>query len=150
MAKDVSGSVTHPSKSVSIVHIRELDEPFLITRHMAVSLCDAVLRHELEPDHLEQIGFTIVGSDHFEWEEDDLIGRIFHDWACPQINFTLTLDNVARFRRWLSNEEPYPQRPPGAASEGLSDLICVTEKRKTRYPKLSAMIDRLKYRVRPK
>lgn len=144
LAKDVSGSVVHLSSRLSHVHIRDLDQSFRVTRPMAVSLCDAVLSSELQPALLEPIGFALIASDHFEWEEDDLVGEVFHDWAAPQINYPLTLDNVTRFRRWLLNEEPYPPRGPANDRERC---MLVTEKKSTRTPKVSAFVDRVKEKI---
>jgi hypothetical protein len=149
LASNVAGSVTHPAKKVSVVHVRDLDKPFFITRQMAVLLCDAVLEGDVSPALLEPIGFTIVTSDRFEWEEDDLVGKVFHDWACPQINYELTMENVTRFKRWLLNEEPYPEKPASSETE-VGNLIGIKHRKSTKYPKLSAATGRTRYKIKPR
>lgn len=111
LAASVRGSVSHPSENVSLVHIDDMRGEFTVTREMAVKLCDSVLIGGLPACDLETIGFALMASDHFGWDEDDLLANVIGDWSCPEINYPLTLDNIARFRQWLLEVEPYPEKP---------------------------------------
>lgn len=87
--------------------IVDMNETFTVTRSMLISLCDSVVAGDLSPKLLEPIGFALVASDKFEWD-DDIIAGVVHDWSAPEINFPLTLEAVADFRNWLLGIGPFP------------------------------------------
>jgi hypothetical protein len=140
LARDVKGS-TSISGIVSKVSIEDMAETFTVSSAMAVRLCDAVLNGELPADDLEAIGFALVASDRFEWDgdEDEVLADVIGDWSAPEINYPLTIDNVKKFRSWLTREEPYPSKPPLAAGDG--EIISFTEKKASR-----SLLSRLKRR----
>jgi hypothetical protein len=114
-AAELSGDLAGSEEIVDGEHrkvlVHDMDEPFAVTRAMAVELCESVLRQELEPDALRLIGFTLITSDRFAWDEDDdLLGEILWDWSCPEVNFALSLENVRRFKSWLEGVLPYPEK----------------------------------------
>jgi hypothetical protein len=99
LSNDVRGSIKYVSKIETKIKIEDMATPFLVTREMAVALCDAVLRGELPPEELKTIGFALVASDNFYWDEtDDEPAETFYDWSAPKINFALTYNNVRMFR----------------------------------------------------
>src|SRR6266850_231968 len=73
-----------------------LDGPSM-TRHPIV---DMVGDFEVRPHHL---GFCLVASDAFHWNGDSpeggRVAEVAHDWASPEINYPLTVSNVAAWRR---------------------------------------------------
>jgi hypothetical protein len=85
---------------------------------MLVSLCDAVLSRKLPALELSTIGFALEASERFVWDGEDLIGWIIDDWACPEINYPLTLENVQRFKSWLLELEHTTRNSPQAFIEG--------------------------------
>jgi len=86
----------------TVTAIEDMKDPFLVTRGMAVALCDAVLGGSLPSVALETIGFALVASDNFYWdEEDNALAETLYDWSCPAINYPLTLENVAMFKSRL-------------------------------------------------
>ncbi len=102
LARDVAGSRRQVSEIEFVTHVANMEEPFLVTRAMATALCDAVLQGEMPPEALETIGFALITSDAFFWDDgDDEPSETFHDWACPQINYPLTLENIRMFRNRL-------------------------------------------------
>jgi hypothetical protein len=113
LARDLKGAVKQLSKTESVVRIEAMDSEFRVTRPMLVALCDAVLTGAVPAEELATVGFALESSDNFEWDgdEDELLADIIADWSCPEINFPLTSENVARCRRWLTGAEDYPQRP---------------------------------------
>jgi len=136
LARDLKGSEQQVSDIESIVEIEDMQEEFVVTRDMAVGLCDAVLSEQLEPSALATIGFALIASDRFSWDgEDDILGEIIADWSCPEINFTLNMDNIRQFRAWLMAQEPYPVRPSAAAGspkdgrDFSARLVCVRRKK---------------------
>jgi hypothetical protein len=127
LARDLKGSEQRVSDIQSIVEIEDMQEEFVVTRGMAVALCDAVLSEQLEPSALATIGFALMASDKFSWDGEDVLGEIIADWSCPEINFTLNMENVRQFRAWLIEQEPYPVRPSVAA--GSPKIISVRRKK---------------------
>jgi len=117
------------------VAIEDMGTEFSVTRPMLVSLTDAVLAGALPPDALATIGFALEASDKFVWDgdSDELVASVIADWSCPEINYPLTLENVAKFRAWLTGGEPYPERPSTATKDG-GRLVSVREKSPTKLP----------------
>lgn len=115
------------------VYIRDMDTDFELTPEMAVSLCDAVLAGELQPDHLKTIAFALMVSDHFTWDGDaqPVLAETIEDWAAPEINYRLTPENMARFKRWLLRIESPPEKrePPSDARREAVRLVLQTEKK---------------------
>ncbi|MDQ3816766.1 MAG: hypothetical protein M3362_03615, partial [Acidobacteriota bacterium] len=77
-----------------------------------VKLCDAVLSGKLNAERLELIGYCLVASDHFFWEEDsrsgELVAETAYDWSSPEINYPLTFENIEKFReRLITGEETF-------------------------------------------
>jgi hypothetical protein len=135
LAKDVAGSTERLSPTVSRTAIEDMGAEFTVTRPMLVSLTDAVLAGSLPPDALATIGFALEASDKFVWDgdSDQLFASVIADWSCPEVNYPLTLENVARFRAWLTGGEPYPERPTIAIKDG-GRLVSVRDKRPTKRP----------------
>ena len=146
LAKDVAGSAKEVTDLESIpnldipgskvgkyvsVEIEDMEEEFVVTRSMLLSLCDAVLSASLPTDALATIGFALEASDKFGWDADvdELVANVIADWSCPEVNYPLTIENMKRFRAWLTGAEPYPSKPTGMATrEGRT--VSVTEKKR--------------------
>ena len=130
LARDVAGSISKKSPKLSVVSIEDMDGEFTVTAPMLVRLCDVVLGGELEPEALHSIGFALIASDAFCWDsdEDDVLAEVIADWSCPEVNLPLTIENVKRFRAWLTRCEPYPSKPP---FRGGGNIISVTEKKRS-------------------
>lgn len=131
LSQDLAGSTKKVSALVSHVSIEDMDESLNVTRSMLISLCDAVLAGSLPPGELRTIGFALEVSDKFEWDggADELVANVIADWACPEINYALTIENVRRFRSWLTGNEPYPAKLASKVDkDGKGKIISVTEK----------------------
>ncbi len=99
LADDVHGSTKRVSEIQTTTQIEDMASPFLVTRKMAIALCDAVLSGELSPQELKTVGFALLASDNFYWDEaDDEPAELFYDGSAPEINFSLTYENVRMFR----------------------------------------------------
>jgi hypothetical protein len=127
LARDVKGSTKQLTPIESVVEIEDMQGEFAITRPMLVSLCDAVLSGHFPPHELSAIGFTLLASDSFAWD-DDLMSEVINDWSCPEINYALTLANVIRFRNWLLGSEPYPSKPRPEEPQKKGRVISMTKK----------------------
>lgn len=119
LATDLAGAEERVSNIESLIKIKDMQSELVVTREMALRLCDAVLGNELPPTALATLGFALLASDYFVWDGDDVLGEIIADWSCPEVNYALNLENVRRCRAWLAGEEAYPGRsnavpPPGS------------------------------------
>jgi hypothetical protein len=132
LAQDVAGSIETISSISSRISIEDMGSEFSVTRPMLVSLTDAVLAGTLPPDSLGTIGFALQTSDKFVWDgdSDELVANVISDWSCPEINYPLTRQNIAKFRAWLTGAEPYPARPRGTAGD-CGRLVSIREKKPT-------------------
>jgi hypothetical protein len=130
LARDVADSTSQKSPKVSVTSIEDMDGGFTVAAPMLVRLCDAVLSKELEPEALHTIGFALMASDAFCWDadEDDVLAQVIADWSCPEVNYPLAIENVKRFRAWLTRSEPYPSKSPSGAG---GKVISVTEKKRS-------------------
>lgn len=108
LAGDLNGSETHVTDTASTVEIEDMPEDFVVSREMALRLCDAVIDGELSPDSLSSVGFALMASDKFVWDGEDVLGDVIADWAAPEINYDLNIENVRKFRSWLQGTEGYP------------------------------------------
>jgi hypothetical protein len=113
LALDIAGSTKKTNPITSVISVEDMDEDFTVTTDMAVALCDAVLRGDLPADGLHTIGFALMASDRFQWDgdKDEVLANVIADWSCPEINYPLTVENVQRFRAWLTRVEPFPAKP---------------------------------------
>jgi hypothetical protein len=118
LAVDVRGS-TEITGIVYVQRIVDMEDEFRVHRPHLLKLCDAVIAGEFPSDLLAEIGFALMASDKFVWDSDDdeLVAAVIADWASPEVNFPLTLENIKRFRGWLLHEESYPRKPELKATE---------------------------------
>jgi hypothetical protein len=128
LAQDVVGSIKKASSKGSTVSVENMDRDLKVTTEMARRLCDAVLSGELPADDLHTIGFALQASEKFYWDgdEDEVLAEVLADWSCPEVNYPLTVENVRRFKNWLTRAEPYPAKPPIARTRGR--IISVIKK----------------------
>jgi len=129
LASDLAGSRKQLDRVESEIAIQDMETEFEVSRSMLVSLCDAVLSGSLQASDLATIGFALQASDKFVWDgdRDDTLANVIADWSCPEVNYPLTLENIGRFRAWLSDAEPYPTRPSRETQLG-ERVISITRK----------------------
>jgi len=112
LESDLAGSREKVSEIEYRLHIVDMDSDFEVKRDHLLKLCDAVLHGELEAESLRIIGDALMMSDHFTWDGDreEVISEVTFCWSAPEINYPLTNESVAMFRRWLLGEESLPKR----------------------------------------
>ena|ERR1051325_1128794 len=103
--EDLAGSVVQTSLDVLTHYVNPMDSDFRVEPAHLVRLCDAVLSGKLNAEHLELIGYCLVASDHFFWDDEsksgELVAETAYDWSSPEINYPLTVGNVEKFRKRL-------------------------------------------------
>jgi hypothetical protein len=128
---DIRNSVRQLDPVVSEIQIEDMEGSFRVNRAHLIALCDAVADGSLEPDSLMPIGFALEASDTFEWD-DDVMGELIADWSCPEINYPLNTTTVEQFKRWLTGEESYAERPALSSQQRRGRLISERRKRSNR------------------
>jgi hypothetical protein len=112
LSEDLEGSVVQTSHDVITHYVDPMDTDFTLEPAYLVKLCDAVLSGKLSAEHLELIGYCLVASDHFFWDEEsksgELVAETAYDWSSPEINYPLTVGNIEKFReRLLTGEDAF-------------------------------------------
>ena len=112
LKEDLEGSVVQTSFDVITHYVNPMDADFKVEPAHLVKLCDAVLAGKLDAAHLELIGYCLVASERFFWDEDDergeLVAETAYDWSSPEINYPLTLRIVGKFReRLITGANPF-------------------------------------------
>jgi hypothetical protein len=118
LALEVRNSEREVDPITTAVTVSEMKSEFAITRTMALQLCDAVSNGTLRGEVLRTVAFVIISSDHLTWGEDEVLGEIIWDWSCPEVNYPLTPENMARCRKWLTGTESYPSKTASIETEG--------------------------------
>lgn len=129
LASEVRNSECNVDPITTEVTVSDMESEFTITRTMALRLCDAVSNESLEGKILRTVAFVIISSDHLSWGDDDLLGEIISDWSCPEVNYPLTRDNIARCRKWLEGSESYPSEATSVISQSGALVSLLVRKR---------------------
>jgi len=87
----------------------DLSADFIVTPDHLISLCDAVIREDIRPCHLEVIATVLVRSERFIWDPTtragSLVSRVIYAWEAPEINYVLSPGSVRKFARLLKTGE---------------------------------------------
>ena len=107
LSRDLEDAINMKGPDEAEVTIVRLgDGDFQVTIEQLLAVCDAVATGVLEPWKLEAIGFSLVASDYFQYDRDDpegnRVAEVVRLWAAPQVNYRLTLENVAKARHLLA------------------------------------------------
>jgi hypothetical protein len=105
LREDLVGTVEELGKQMHRHHVVPVEGEFQVSGAQLVRLCDAVLTGHLDPSQLTSIGFCMIVSDYFHWDDETRdgfwVGETLHEWGSPEINYPLTQDNVRLFRERL-------------------------------------------------
>ncbi len=110
---DLLDTVEELGKRMSHHHVVPAEGEFGVTASQLIRVCDAVLAGPLQPSQLQSLGFCMIASDYFYWDDDTSggarVAETLHDWAAPEINYPLTLETVRLFReRLLTGRDVFP------------------------------------------
>ena len=109
LANDLKGSLVRETNDVTKHPIENMDGAFEVLPSHLIKVCDSVLDGSIAPELLESIGFCLLASDAFQWDngraDGAVVADVAIDWSDPTINHPLTLPNVAKWRRKLSGEQ---------------------------------------------
>jgi hypothetical protein len=104
LAADLKGSqikTGYDTTSVNIEDIKEEGE-FNITKEHLIRLCNDALNGNLSFEDLNTIAFAVFASEFFcNDENDEIVDRVLFDWDNPEIGFSLTEDNMKKWKQLL-------------------------------------------------
>jgi len=105
--KDVEGSETKTGHDVSAIQIDQFNsiDQFEVRSKNLLKLCNDTITGILKFKHLTTIGCALEFSDYFTWNSDTadgrIVGTVIFDWANPDINFPLTIQNMMLWKEYL-------------------------------------------------
>ena len=105
--EDVTGSKVKTGNDTSALNIQiiEANEEFSIALDHILKLCVDAIKGEISIENLSTIAFALIGSDYFEWNESDGIGKrisnVVFEWDNPEINFPITKENLKLWKEYL-------------------------------------------------
>jgi len=105
--KDIEGSETktgHDLFTIKIDQINNIDK-FEVSSKNLLRLCDDSIKGILKFKHLTTIGRALEFSEYFTWNNDTtdgrIVGTVVFDWANPEINFPLNMQNMMLWKEYL-------------------------------------------------
>jgi hypothetical protein len=108
LSSDVDGTVINSSHKVFEIHINQLPEydGYLIKNEHLLKLCHDTISGNLKVTHLETIADSLEFSEYFYWNENDtVVGETIFEWANPEINYPLTVENLKKWKLYLDTGE---------------------------------------------
>jgi hypothetical protein len=95
----IGSSVRKGPKEIS-QEIVDMDEDFLVKPRHIIRLLHDILNEKIDSSYLEVISFALMRSDHFSWDyedkQNDVMADLFHEWASPEMNYDLSLENIKK------------------------------------------------------
>ncbi len=105
LARDLRGSIIRTGNHV-VVDVTRMTGEFTVEPAHLIRVCEAVLAGHIAPELLAAIGFALQTSDVFSWDgstcEGERIAETTADWSAPEINFPLTMQNIAAWKTYLA------------------------------------------------
>lgn len=107
LAIDLIGSQKKTSFDTNSVYVTQIksDSEFVITKAHLLKLCNDVLNGKLKILDINTIAFALITSEFFTRNEDDedssVIENVIFDWDNPEIGYSLTLDNMKKWKQYL-------------------------------------------------
>lgn len=110
LAADLKGSQKQTGYDTTSVSIESLQEgEFQITKEHLIRLCDDTVSGKLQLNDLNTIGFGLMASDFFYWDNDTEEGKLIADaifeWDNPLIGYDITIKNVLLWKHYLMTGE---------------------------------------------
>jgi hypothetical protein len=110
LSLDLKDSQKRTGYDVTTVYIDSLkDGEFEIKKEHLIKLCDDTISKKLSPTDLNTIGFALMTSDHFHWDNDspdgEILGNVIFEFDNPEIGYDITIKNVLLWREYLLTGE---------------------------------------------
>lgn len=106
LSLDLKNSQKRKVYDVTTVYIDSFkDGEFEIKKEHLIKLCDDAISEQLSTSDLNTIGFALLASDFFYWDNEttdgEIIANVIFEWDNPEIGYELTIDNLKLWREYL-------------------------------------------------
>lgn len=106
LSSDLEGSQKRTSYDVTSVYINNIEDgEFEVKKEHLVKLCDDVIFGHLALTDLNTIGFALMASDYFTWDnsgaDGEIVANVIFQWDSSEIGFDLTIKNVRLWKEYL-------------------------------------------------
>lgn len=107
LAEDLKGAQQKTGYDTTAVYISPIDfeGSYFVTKDALIDICDQVLNGKLQLLDLNTIAFALITSDYFSFDNprgsEEVIENVIHDWDNPEMEFPLTIANVALWKEYL-------------------------------------------------
>jgi hypothetical protein len=106
LSLDLKDSQKRTSYDVTSVYINNIEYgEFEIKKEHLVKLCEDVISGQLALTDLNTIGFALMASDYFTWDDNgtagEILSNVIFEWDSPEIGFDLTIKNVLLWKDYL-------------------------------------------------
>lgn len=110
LALDLKDSQQKTGYDTTTVYIENVnDGEFEITIEHLIKLLDDTIANKLQPMDLNTIGFALMASDYFKWDDEteagERIGKVIFELDNPDIGFDLTTKNIQLWKEYLLTGE---------------------------------------------
>jgi len=109
-ALDLKDSQQKTGYDTTTVYIENFNEgEFEITIEHLIKLLDDTISNKLKPIDLNTIGFALMTSDYFKWNDESEVGerisKVIFEIDNPEIGFDLTTKNIQLWKEYLLTGE---------------------------------------------
>ena len=106
LAEDLKGSQQKTGYDTTSVAIENLDNgEFEIEREHLIKLCEDYLKNQIANKDLNTIGFVLMFSDFFYWDNEtksgEIISEVISDWDNENIGYDINHKNVQLWKEYL-------------------------------------------------
>ena len=106
LAEDLKDSQQRTGYDTTSVTIESLDNgEFEIEKEHLIQLCEDYLNNQISSKDLNTIGFALMFSEFFHWDNDtksgELISQVISDWDNENIGYDINTKNVQLWKEYL-------------------------------------------------
>ena len=106
LAEDLKDSQQRTGYDTTSVTIESLDNgEFEIENEHLIQLCEDYLNNQISSKDLNTIGFALMFSEFFHWDNDtksgELISQVISDWDNENIGYDINTKNVQLWKEYL-------------------------------------------------
>ena len=104
---DVIGTKVKIGAKETSFYVTSMDDNFELNVNHIIKLLRDILKYKIEPQILETIALAIEASENMQYGEalkNDLMIKMLNEWAAPEINYELNIENVKECLRRLENQ----------------------------------------------
>ncbi|MFZ1702937.1 MAG: hypothetical protein WAT79_01250 [Saprospiraceae bacterium] len=108
LAEDLKNSQQKTAYDTTSVPIKSIENgEFKIETEHLVKLCEAFINKQITREDLKTIGFALLCSDFFHWDNEtksgEIISQVISDWNNENIGFGINPKNVQLWKEYLES-----------------------------------------------